>query len=165
MARQSADFDPDAGHGVTPQNHSTAAVASECLPRQIVASVNICAFKKFDHANELVPRITGQGESNQSGGTMEIKKTAIGVLGGAAVGFGLLLAAPTATADENTPPDNWGQEVKLCNLTSCYPGGVSRGEYVREQARDNQGPGYGYEIHDEANPGKSNPNPGNPDKP
>ena len=53
--------------------------------------------------------------------------------------------------------DNWGQEVKSCNQSDCYPGGTSRGEYVRGQARDAEGPGYGGEIHALANPGKSDP--------
>ena len=86
---------------------------------------------------------------------MQVRKTAVGVLGGAALGFGLLLAAPTAGAEPDV--DNWGQEVKSCNLSSCYEGGTSRGAYVREQARDDEGPGYGREIHDLANPGKSDP--------
>jgi hypothetical protein len=88
---------------------------------------------------------------------MEVRKTAIGVLGGAAVSFGLLLAAPTASADHRDEHNNWGQEVAACNQTSCYGVGVSRGEYVREQARDDDGPGYAREIHDLANPGKSDP--------
>ena len=69
----------------------------------------------------------------------------------------------TATAQSqgksDQPANNWGQEVKGCNSSGCYPGNESRGEYVRDQARDDQGPGYGREIHDLANPGKSDPKP------
>jgi len=65
----------------------------------------------------------------------------------------LVLAIPAASAQ----PTNWGQEVKECNQSSCYPGGTSRGEYVRDQAQDSQGPGYAGEIHELANPGKSDP--------
>jgi hypothetical protein len=54
-------------------------------------------------------------------------------------------------------PDNWGQEVKKCNQTDCYPGGTNRGAYVSGQAKDEQGPGYAAEIHKDADPGKSNP--------
>src|SRR5262245_40947926 len=60
---------------------------------------------------------------------------------------GILLAVSTAPAVAQTKFKNWGQEVKNCNQTSCYPGGTKRGAYVREQARDAEGPGYGYEIH------------------
>ena len=52
---------------------------------------------------------------------------------------------------------NWGQEVAGCNASSCYGAGLSRGDYVSGQARDNQTPGYGYEIQSLANPGNSNP--------
>ena len=52
------------------------------------------------------------------------------------------------------PANNWGQEVKDCK--ACYE---TRGDYVHNQARDDQGPGYGREIHDLANPGKSQANP------
>jgi hypothetical protein len=52
---------------------------------------------------------------------------------------------------------NWGQEVKACNQTGCYPGGTQRGDYVSGQARDAEGPGYAWEIHRLANPGKSAP--------
>jgi len=53
------------------------------------------------------------------------------------------------------PANNWGQEVKDCK--SCY---TTRGDYVHDQARDDQAPGYGREIHDLASPGKSVANPG-----
>lgn len=54
--------------------------------------------------------------------------------------------------------NNWGQEVKAANQDpNGYPGGTSRGAYVSGQARDNQTPGYGWEIHNLANPGNSNP--------
>jgi hypothetical protein len=72
----------------------------------------------------------------------------------------MLLAGPTASALAQTQYKNWGQEVKNCNQTSCYPGGTKRGAYVREQARDAEGPGYGYEIHRYAKPGKSQAIPG-----
>ena len=52
---------------------------------------------------------------------------------------------------------NWGQEVKDCNSHSCYPDGASRGGYVRVQAEDGQSPGYAWEIHNLAYPGKSVP--------
>ncbi len=52
---------------------------------------------------------------------------------------------------------NWGQEVKDCNATSCYPGGETRGGYVNVQARDTESPGYAWEIHAYATPGKSTP--------
>ncbi|MFC3205492.1 hypothetical protein [Aquamicrobium soli] len=55
------------------------------------------------------------------------------------------------------PANNWGQQVKGCNSGGCYPGGEKRGEYVRGQAQDDEGPGYGAEIHDLAHPGKSAP--------
>jgi hypothetical protein len=58
-------------------------------------------------------------------------------------------------------PANWGQEVKTCNQTDCYPGGTNRGTYVSGQAGDSQGPGYAWEIHTLAGPGKSNPAPFN----
>jgi hypothetical protein len=63
------------------------------------------------------------------------------------------LGAPNAFSQQA----NWGQEVKSCNESNCYPGGSSRGEYVRDQARDAAGPGYAQEIHSLANPGKSEP--------
>jgi hypothetical protein len=52
---------------------------------------------------------------------------------------------------------NWGQEVKACNQSDCYPGGTSRGAYVSAQARDGDGPGYAWEIHQLANPGNASP--------
>ena len=59
------------------------------------------------------------------------------------------------------PGNNWGQEVRGCNQTNCYPGGTSRGAYVSGQAQDGDGPGYGYEIQTLANPGNSDPQSGN----
>jgi hypothetical protein len=53
------------------------------------------------------------------------------------------LAAQAQTA----PPDNWGQEVKECNLSNCYDGGGPRGTYVPGEAQDQQTPGYANEIH------------------
>lgn len=55
------------------------------------------------------------------------------------------LSSP-ALADAPSPTTNWGQQVKQANLGDEYPGGTSRGGYVREQARDADGPGYGHEI-------------------
>ena len=78
-----------------------------------------------------------------------VTRAALVVLAG--LGIGLVGAAPAGAAAQ----DNWGQEVKECNQTGCYPGGTSRGAYVRDQARDSQGPGYGWEIHNLAHPGKS----------
>jgi len=75
---------------------------------------------------------------------------------GAAILAGAVLVPSAATA----APANWGQEVKACNQSSCYPGGESRGAYVSGQARDDQGPGYGYEIHTLAYPGHSQAYPG-----
>ncbi len=71
----------------------------------------------------------------------------------------VLQAGPTAAqqASGGTSQSTWGQEVKTCNQTSCYPGGTNRGTYVRNQAQDAEGPGYGREIHSLANPGQSNP--------
>jgi hypothetical protein len=76
-------------------------------------------------------------------------------LGGVALGASLLLTPAVSHAAQN----NWGQEVKNCNQTDCYPDGTSRGEYVRGQAKDDSGRGYGQEIHDLANPGKADPKP------
>lgn len=70
-----------------------------------------------------------------------------------ALGMGLASAAPALAA----PPDNWGQEVKACNQTNCYPDGTNRGEYVRQQAHDSESPGYAWEIHNLAKPGNSTP--------
>lgn len=64
----------------------------------------------------------------------------------------ILVGAPAANATAN-----WGQEVKDCNMTSCYPGGTVRGAYVSTQAKDGEGPGYGWEIHTLANPGEASP--------
>lgn len=72
-----------------------------------------------------------------------------------ALGMGLAGATPALAA----APDNWGQEVKTCNLTDCYPGGTNRGGYVRGQAHDSESPGYAWEIHNLANPGNSHPTP------
>ncbi len=71
----------------------------------------------------------------------------------------ILLGSGASAFAQVTPPvpNNWGQEVKSCNQTACYPGETSRGAYVSQQAKDNQGPGYGYEIHEFANPGNSDP--------
>jgi hypothetical protein len=83
-------------------------------------------------------------------------------LGGVALGASLLLTPAVSHAAQ----DNWGQEVKDCNQTDCYPGGTSRGKYVRDQAKDDSGePGRGYaeEIHAYAEkgtgPGNSDPKP------
>ncbi|MHC5558284.1 hypothetical protein [Kocuria sp. U4B] len=69
------------------------------------------------------------------------------------------LAVPTAAFAD--PDDNWGQEVKECNATNCYPGGTERGPYVSGEAKDSDryGNGYSGEIHEKANPGKANPRP------
>lgn len=67
----------------------------------------------------------------------------------------MVIATVPAIADPD--PTSWGQQVKACNSSDCYPGGTSRGEYVRTQATDEQTPGYGQEIHDLANPGNSDP--------
>ncbi|WP_235679472.1 hypothetical protein [Mycolicibacterium monacense] len=86
---------------------------------------------------------------------MSKKMTITTLLGGAAVGATLLIGAPIASADPDGP--SWGSEVKGCvKNSSCYGGGT-RGEYVRAQARDNETPGYGNEIHRLANPGASDP--------
>ena len=76
-----------------------------------------------------------------------------GRLAGIAVVVGVSLVAAPASADYA----NWGQEVKDCNLSDCYPGGGSRGSYVSGQASDGEGPGYAYEIHTLANPGSADP--------
>ena len=73
---------------------------------------------------------------------------------GTVVAVGSTLVAAPATAGEYA---NWGQEVKACNQSSCYPGGGSRGSYVRVQATDGEGPGYAWEIHTLAHPGSSDP--------
>jgi hypothetical protein len=73
-----------------------------------------------------------------------------------------VLSPANAKAQPPPPPDNWGQEVKSCNQTNCYPGGTSRGGYVNGQAKDDDAPGYGKEIQDLANgtgPGKADPSP------
>ncbi|CCF84605.1 hypothetical protein [Nitrolancea hollandica] len=69
----------------------------------------------------------------------------------------LLALGVVAGAGAQAFPNNWGQEVSGCNHSDCYPGGTSRGGYVSGQARDAEGPGYGWEIHNLANPGNSNP--------
>ncbi len=54
-----------------------------------------------------------------------------------------LIALPaSAAAASNT----WGQEVKACNATSCYPEGTDRGAYVMVQSQDSEAPGYASEI-------------------
>ena len=68
------------------------------------------------------------------------------------------LAAPGGTGQTLAAQNNWGQEVKACNLTSCHPDGTSRGGYVSGQAQDSQTPGYAWEIQNLANPGNANPN-------
>ncbi|MHA6692425.1 hypothetical protein [Devosia sp. A449] len=68
-----------------------------------------------------------------------------------------LVAIPLGVMPVSAPQNNWGQEVKSCNESDCYPNGSSRGEYVLEQARDAEGPGYAKEIHTFANPGKAEP--------
>jgi hypothetical protein len=75
------------------------------------------------------------------------------------IGIGLASAAPANAAKPSGPPDNWGQEVKDCNQTACYPGGTHRGQYVRGQAHDSETPGYAREIHELANPGQADPPP------
>lgn len=74
---------------------------------------------------------------------------------GLAVTASLLASAGAAHAASGT----WGQEVKACNQTACYPGGAQRGDYVSDQAGDDSGRGYGQEIHDLAGPGKAHPSP------
>jgi hypothetical protein len=74
-------------------------------------------------------------------------------------GTGVLMAVGVLATPAGAEPRNWGQEVKQCNLTSCYPGGTSRGAFVRGQASDGQGPGYAWEIHTLASPGNSAPTP------
>lgn len=76
-----------------------------------------------------------------------VKHVVTAVALGAALVGGSVGAAPT----------NWGQAVKECNQTSCYPDGTSRGVYVSGQANDSQTPGYAWEIHNLANPGNSDP--------
>ncbi len=99
---------------------------------------------------------------------MSTKTKALTILGGAVAAVGLLLGAPTAGADPGGKIPgttgagvNWGQEVKDCKANSCYPGGSDkRGSYVKSQTPaggDTEGPGYGREIHDWANPGASAP--------
>lgn len=74
-----------------------------------------------------------------------------------AAGFATaILAVPTAGAV--AAPSNWGQEVKDCNQSSCYPGGTSRGGYVSGGNQAGDGTGYADEIHQFANPGNSSPN-------
>lgn len=75
------------------------------------------------------------------------RTTATGI---AVIGFVLVGSAPAAAANGYT---NWGQEVKVCNQSSCYPDGTSRGGYVAWQADDDDGPGYGWEILNLAYPG------------
>jgi hypothetical protein len=69
--------------------------------------------------------------------------------------LGMVGGTTAAHADNHWK--NWGQEVKDANHTGGYGEGVSRGEYVREQANNESGPGYALEIHQKASPGKSDP--------
>ena len=73
------------------------------------------------------------------------------------IGAAAVIGCSLSAAPANAAYANWGQEVKACNSSSCYPDGGSRGSYVRVQARDDQGPGYGWEIHNLAHPGSSDP--------
>lgn len=67
------------------------------------------------------------------------------------------LAVPTAAFASHDDP-NWGSAVSGCNTNNnCAYGSGPRGGFVREQARDDDGRGYGTEIHRDANPGHSNP--------
>jgi len=75
------------------------------------------------------------------------------------LGTGALMAVGVLAAPAGATPDTWGQQVKACNLTSCYPGATNRGTYVRGQATDSQAPGYAWEIHTFASPGNSAPPP------
>ena len=77
------------------------------------------------------------------------------------VAFALAVALFPLSGQAKTKPgpNNWGQQVKTCNQTNCYPGGENRGSYVSKQARDADRPGYANEIHSLAKPGKSNPKP------
>lgn len=84
-------------------------------------------------------------------GRKGLRYALVGVAAGAS-----MLASP---AWAHAAPDTWGQEVKQCDQSACYPGGSSRGSYVRVQARDDSGQGYGREIQDLANPGKAAPAP------
>jgi hypothetical protein len=68
-----------------------------------------------------------------------------------------VLAVGGASTAQATPTGNWGQEIQACRISSCYPGGGSRGSYVAPQASDGEGPGYAWEIHTMAFPGKSSP--------
>jgi len=74
-----------------------------------------------------------------------------------------LLLAPMAGADPTsgvtTGPSNnhWGQAVKACNASSCYPGGETRGAFVSGAAQANPN-GFATNIHNpslNANPGNS----------
>jgi len=83
------------------------------------------------------------------------------ILCGAAVGAALL-ATPMANAGPATGPygPNWGQTVKACNSTSCYPGGETRGAFVSGAAQTNAN-GFATNIHDtdhNATPGNSQAN-------
>ena len=77
---------------------------------------------------------------------------ATAALAGACVGISATTAAHAAGS-------NWGQEIKACKESNCYPGGTKRGAYVSGQAGDGQGPGYAWEIHNLANPGNASPAP------
>ncbi|SDB82528.1 hypothetical protein GA0111570_10410 [Raineyella antarctica] len=82
-------------------------------------------------------------------------------LGTVAVGAAMLASTAVAHAQPFAGgyPGTWGQEVKACNLSACYPGGTDRGDYVNSQARDDSGRGYAQEIQDLANPGRALPSP------
>ena len=82
-----------------------------------------------------------------------MKQIALSAGAATVLGATCLVAFPAAAA----PPDNWGQEVKACNQSSCYPAGGSRGSYVTVQAKDGQGPGYAWELDTLAYPGNSDP--------
>jgi hypothetical protein len=102
---------------------------------------------------------------------MSMKTMAVTVLGGAAVGAALLVAAPTAGADPGQPQPpgcdsagncaNWGQTVKNANQTpDAYgPNDASRGSFVSGAAGSNPN-GFATNIHNptlNATPGNSNP--------
>jgi len=84
---------------------------------------------------------------------MNIRKLTLLAPAAGAVATGVLVLAPLPAHADAYP--NWGQEVKACNQSDCYPGGTNRGAYVSGQARDDQGPGYAWEIHTYAQPGNS----------
>jgi hypothetical protein len=122
---------------------------------------------------------------------MSKKIKAITLLGGAAVGAALLVAAPTASADPSSSTscqggsqacNSWGQSVSTTNENTringpgtlgAYATAPNRGGYVSGSASnpssnpyDPNPPqnGYGGIVHDLAHPGNSSPqgSPGNP---